>query len=68
MNKGISKGDVTIGIGHVPGYKRPCLFIQEGVIINKCASFTDEEEAERFFKVLADFCGLKGDEIKNEFN
>ena len=56
----IRKGDYCIGIGELPGYKKPCLLIgneKEGRL-RKVATFIDQEEADNFMSMLKDFLNL----------
>ena len=56
---GIGRGNEHIYITHVPGRKRPMLCIGNGNVIHPIASFSSEENAEVFYKMLLDWFGLK---------
>ena len=57
----VRKGDYCIGIGEIPGYKKPCLLI--GNItqgrLRKVGTFTDQEEADNFMNMLKYFLNME---------
>jgi len=56
----IRKGNYCIGIGELPGYKKPCLLVgneKEGRL-RKVATFTDQEEADAFMDMLKYFLNI----------
>lgn len=60
------RGDKAIGIGNFPRNKRKCLYIQNGCVIRKVASFTSDRDAEIFEQWLEFFLGLSDlEEINN---
>ena len=52
------KGDICIGIGNLPMNKRKCLYIQQGVVIHKVASFSSDADADEFEKAFMYFTGI----------
>ena len=56
---GYSKNGITIGMGKMPGLKKPCLYIIKGNCFIKYASFNNEECAREFMDILAEFIGIK---------
>ena len=60
------RGDKAICIGNLPRNKRKCLYIQNGWVIRKVASFTSDRDAEIFEKWLEFFLGLSDlEEVNN---
>lgn len=55
---GYRRGNTTIHITHLPGYKKPVLLVGNGLCSQKIASFDSEEYAEGFCRVLDDWLGL----------
>lgn len=56
----IRKGNYCIGIGELPGYKKPCLLIgneKEGRL-RKVGIFVDQESADDFMNMLKDFLNI----------
>lgn len=47
---GIQKGDITIGITHIPDRKRPVLYYQKGSVFYPLAYFTKDEFADMFWE------------------
>ena len=58
----VAKGKDRIGVTHFPNCKRPCLFIGNGCVIQKVATFNSEEHAEGFYRMLLRFLDLQEDE------
>ena len=56
---GISRGDETISITHIPGRKKPCLCIGNKYCIQPIAYFQSEEYAEAFYDLLLMWFNLK---------
>ena len=44
----LERNGIRVAIGHFPYRKKPCLYIQEGNVATKVASFNSEETAEWF--------------------
>lgn len=60
-------GEKAIGIGNLPRSKRKCLYVQDGCIIRKVASFTSDQDAEMFERRLQYFLGISDtDGVKDE--
>ena len=59
---GYRKGELVIGVTHIPNRKRPALYVQKGYIIYPYAYFKDENEANRFMYELGELLGFGGDE------
>ena len=57
----LKKGDILIGMMHLPGRTKPCLVIQKGNAITKYASFNNEQASEEFMFALADFVDAERD-------
>lgn len=55
---GIGRGNEHIYITHVPGRKKPVLCIGNEYVIQPIASFSSEEYAEGFYKLLLKWFGL----------
>lgn len=53
------KGDRAISICNLPQRKNKCLLVGEGSVWTKVASFSDDEAADLFEKMLEDFLGFK---------
>lgn len=51
---GISEANSGCGIcvGHISYQKKPCLFVKEGNVLTKVASFSSEEATELFRQTL----------------
>ena len=61
--KGFERGDEAIFIvKNVKGRKKPLLTLGKGNRIMRIAVFSDEECAERFYKVLQEWFGVEGTE------
>lgn len=54
-----TRGDYSIGVGMLPGLKKPCLYIGNKYCMRKVASFNSEEEAQLFIGWLEYFFRLK---------
>lgn len=59
---GLGRGNEHIYITHVPGKKKPVLCIGNGYVIQPIASFSSEEYAEGFYKLLLKWFGLQKEE------
>lgn len=55
---GYRKGELVIGVTHIPNRKRPALYVQKGNTIHPYAYFKDENEASRFMYELGEFLGV----------
>ena len=53
----LQKGEITIGAFHFPDRKKPHIAVKTKRGIFCYGQFSDEESAEEFMKILADFCG-----------
>lgn len=53
------KGDRAISICNLPQRKNKCLLVGEGSVWTKVASFSDDEAADLFEKMLEDFLGFR---------
>ena len=49
------RGDYTIGVGMLPGSKRPSLYVGNKCCIHKVASFSSDDAAEDFKRYLEYF-------------
>lgn len=59
----LQKGDIVIGAFHFPDRKKPFLAVKTKRGIFCYGQFRDDENAEEFMRILADFCGaVEGDE------
>lgn len=56
---GIRRGNEVIYITHLPGLKKPVLAIGNGYVIQKIATFDNEEVAEGFSKMLNEWFELE---------
>lgn len=53
------RGEYSIGVGTLPGFKKPCLYIGNKYCVHKIASFNGEEESKLFIEWLEHFFGMK---------
>lgn len=54
-----TRGEFSIGVGNLPGRKRPCLYIGNKYCIHQVASFSNEENAKEFTRWLEYFFNLR---------
>lgn len=62
----IVRGNEHIYVTHVPGRKKPMLCIGNGNVIQPIASFSSEEYAESFYKLLLKWFELEGAECGSD--
>ena len=55
---GYRKGNLAIGVTHIPNRKRPALYVEKGSTIYPYAYFKNEEEANKFIRELGELLGL----------
>lgn len=55
---GLRRGDVVIGVTHIPNRKRPCLYIGNGNVIRPLAYFANENDALFFWEMFQEFEGV----------
>lgn len=48
----------SIGVGYLPGRKRPCVYIHDRTVVRTPAYFTKDEDAEQFLRDLREFLNL----------
>ena len=56
---GINRGQETIYIQHMGGYKKPVLLYAKENVLRKLASFDNDESAEFFNRLLNKWFGLE---------
>ena len=56
---GYRKGDLAIGVTHIPYRKRPALYVEKGSTIYPYAYFKSEEEANKFLYELGKLLGVE---------
>lgn len=61
-----TRGEYSLGIGKLPGSKKPSLFIGNKYCIHKVASFSNEESAEEFTKWLDYFFSLRSSPVEED--
>lgn len=54
-----TRGEASIGIGKLPGRKRPCLYVGNKYAIHQVASFSSEEAAKEATAYLEYFFCLR---------
>ena len=54
-----TKGEYALGVGKLPGRKRPCLYVGNKCCIHQVASFSSDEAADEFADWLEYFFGLR---------
>ena len=64
---GFRRGDESIHIIYIDGYKKPILGIGNGNTIKKVASFNDDECAEEFHNLLCRWFKLEADDETRRF-
>lgn len=62
---GIKKNDITICVSDMSYRKKKCLCVECGNTLTKYATFNNDESADEFMKILAEFVGLES-EVDNE--
>ena len=63
------KGERVIGVGNLPNCKRKCLYVGSKYCIEKVASFSSDEQADKFEDYLCYFLGLNNEkDIDNASN
>lgn len=55
------KRSMFLSVTYVPGRKKKCLLIGDGLYYQKVASFDTDEDADDFEKFLEAFLGVKND-------
>ena len=55
---GLRITDTVIGVTHIPGRKRPCLYIGSDYVVRPLAYFTSEECAKLFWETFKQFMGV----------
>ena len=50
---------LTIGVSTMPYRKKLCLVVEEGNTLTKYATFNNDEAADAFLDVFADFMGVE---------
>ena len=61
-----TRGEYSIGVGTLPGFKKPCMFIGNKYCIHKVASFNGQDEADEFTMYLEHFFGLRSSPFEEE--
>ena len=51
----------VIGVSHMPYRKKLCLTVDDGNVLIKYATFNNEESAEEFMRILAEFMGIENE-------
>lgn len=60
------KGEYSLGVGNLPGRKRPTLYIGNKYCIHQVASFCNDDAAAEFTKWLEFFFNLRSCPIEEE--
>lgn len=55
---GLKRGDIVIGVTHIPDRKRPCLYIGSEYVIRPLAYFKNEADAKYFWETFQQFEGI----------
>lgn len=63
-----TRGEYSLGVGSLPGAKRPALYIGNKYCIHKVASFSSEEAAEEFTRWLEYFFSLRHSPVEENEN
>lgn len=58
------RGDEVFGVTHLPTHKKPVLYIGNGCVIRKIASFDSKEDAEEFCEILNRWFGFEKGETE----
>lgn len=58
------RGDEVFGVTNLPRYKKPVLYVGNGCVIRKIASFGSKEDAEEFCEMLNRWFGFEKGEQK----
>ena len=61
----LEKGDISIGTFHFPDRKKPSLAVKTKRGIQVYGQFLNDETADEFMQILADFCGAVKEENKD---